>query len=92
MRAALVPTLVVLASVMLASAILMQSPGDRPLASQEQPLPQIAPAPGFRLTSQDGAPISLAGLRGKVVAVTFIFTLCTSTCPDDGVGAGSARA
>jgi protein SCO1/2 len=33
------------------------------------------------LTSQDGTPVSLADLRGKVVAVTFIYTLCTDTCP-----------
>ena len=33
------------------------------------------------MTSQDGAPVSLADLRGKVVAVTFIFTRCTATCP-----------
>jgi protein SCO1/2 len=33
------------------------------------------------LTLQDGTPVSLADLRGKVVAVTFIYTLCTDTCP-----------
>ena len=33
------------------------------------------------LTSQDGAQVTLANFRGKVVAVTFIYTLCTSTCP-----------
>jgi protein SCO1 len=48
---------------------------------QEQTLPKIAPAPDFRLTSQDGKPIALADLRGKVVAVNFIFTLCSATCP-----------
>src|ERR1700704_3230384 len=80
MRAALVG-LVVLASVMLASMSLVDRLRDTPLTSQDQPLPKIAPAPLFTLTSQDGAPISLADLRGKVVAVTFIFTLCTSTCP-----------
>ena len=81
MRAALVLGLVVLASVMLASTILVDTQRDTPLTSQEQPLPKIAPAPLFTLTSQDGAQISLADLRGKVVAVTFIFTLCTATCP-----------
>jgi protein SCO1 len=30
---------------------------------------------------QDGAQVALADLRGKVVAVTFIYTLCTNTCP-----------
>jgi protein SCO1 len=46
-----------------------------------QSLPQIAPAPEFALISQDGREIKLADLRGKVVAVTFIFTRCTDTCP-----------
>jgi protein SCO1/2 len=50
-------------------------------ASLEPPLPKIAPAPEFALTSQDGAPVTLADFRGKVVAVTFIFTMCTATCP-----------
>jgi protein SCO1 len=50
-------------------------------AVQEAPLPRIGLAPDFTLTSQDGAPVSLTDLRGKVVAVTFIFTRCTATCP-----------
>jgi protein SCO1 len=33
------------------------------------------------LISQDGTPVALADLRGKVVAVTFIYTSCTDTCP-----------
>jgi protein SCO1/2 len=49
--------------------------------SQASPLPKIAPAPDFKLTSQDGKQIALADLRGNVVAVTFIFTLCSATCP-----------
>src|SRR5262245_13961773 len=49
--------------------------------AREPPLPKIASAPDFKLTSQDGKPIALADLRGKVVAVTFIFTLCSATCP-----------
>jgi protein SCO1 len=55
--------------------------GTAQLVSQEMPLPTIAPAPEFRLTSQDGAQVALVDLRGKVVAVTFIYTLCTNTCP-----------
>jgi len=51
------------------------------LASLETPLPKIAPAPGFTLTSQDGSQVSLADFRGKVVAVSFIYTRCTATCP-----------
>ena len=49
--------------------------------AKQQRLPKIAPAPGFALTSQDGMPVALADLRGKVVAVTFIYTSCTDTCP-----------
>jgi protein SCO1/2 len=61
-----------------------------------KPLPVIGPAPPFALTSQDGAPVSLASLRGKVVAVTFIYTGCPDICPlltqkmvdvQDGLGA-----
>jgi len=82
MRATLVLGLVVLVSVMLASVILVYRLHGTPQDfSEGEPLPKIAPAPLFTLTSQDGAPISLADLRGKVVAVTFIFTLCTATCP-----------
>jgi protein SCO1 len=82
MRTALVLALVMLAAILPASVTLLQLPSDAQQAtSQEQPLPKIAPAPGFMLTSQDGAQISLANLRGKVVAVTFIFTRCSNTCP-----------
>ena len=34
------------------------------------------PVPDFTLTNQDGRPLSLSSLRGKVVAVTFIYTRC----------------
>jgi protein SCO1/2 len=82
MQAAPVLTLAVLASVTLASALLMEPARDsRNHGSEDQPLPKIAPAPEFTLTSQNDAQISLANLRGKVVAVTFIFTRCTATCP-----------
>ena len=83
MRGPFVLTLVTLALVVPASVMLVQPSPDAAYeaASQTQPLPKIAPAPGFTLTSQDGAQISLANLRGKVVAVTFIFTRCTATCP-----------
>jgi len=47
----------------------------------QQALPKIAPAPEFALTSQNGRQVRLADFRGKVVAVTFIFTRCTDTCP-----------
>jgi protein SCO1/2 len=50
-------------------------------AARNERLPVIGPAPGFSLVSQDGRPMGLADLRGKVVAVTFIFASCTDTCP-----------
>jgi protein SCO1 len=49
--------------------------------AKQQRLPKIALAPAFTLTSQDGTRVSLADLQGKVVAVTFIYTSCTDTCP-----------
>lgn len=40
-----------------------------------------APAPGFSLVDQHGETVSLAGLRGKTVALTFLDPVCTSDCP-----------
>jgi protein SCO1/2 len=82
MRAALTLTLVMLVALVMLASLLLMPPRDAPRhASQEPPLPKIAPAPEFALTSQDGAPVTLADFRGRVVAVTFIFTMCTATCP-----------
>lgn len=39
------------------------------------------PAPGFTLTDQHGRKVSLASLRGKTVALTFLDPVCTSDCP-----------
>ncbi len=50
-------------------------------APHDQRLPTIGPAPDFTLTSQDGARVSLHDFRGKVVAVTFIYTYCPDFCP-----------
>jgi protein SCO1/2 len=76
MRAAFVLALVALAALVLLHVYDVPQP-----ALQASPLPKIAPAPEFTLTSQHGAPVTLSDFRGKVVAVTFIFTLCTDTCP-----------
>jgi protein SCO1/2 len=46
-----------------------------------QGLPTVGPAPDFALTSQDGTPVALHNFRGKVLAVTFIYTHCIDTCP-----------
>ena len=50
-------------------------------AGGDPALPVIGPAPPFALTSQDGKPVALADLRGKVVAVAFIYTECPDICP-----------
>lgn len=49
---------------------LLQTPAVSTLVKIGQPVPD------FTLTNQDGQSVSLASLRGKVVAVTFIYTRC----------------
>lgn len=44
-------------------------------------LPTIGAASPFVLSTSDGRRLALADLRGKVVAVTFIYATCTDTCP-----------
>ena len=50
-------------------------------AKSHAPLSKIGRAPDFVLTAQGGARLALRDLRGKVVAVTFIYTGCADTCP-----------
>jgi protein SCO1/2 len=44
-------------------------------------LPVVGPAPAFTLTTHAGGRLSLAELRGKVLAVTFIYATCKDSCP-----------
>jgi len=44
-------------------------------------LPVVGPAPQFTLTAATGERLALADLRGKVLALTFIYVSCTDTCP-----------
>jgi len=46
-----------------------------------QRLSKIGPAPVFTLTNQDGKRLALKEVRGKVLAITFIFASCADTCP-----------
>lgn len=39
------------------------------------------PAPNFTLTDQNGQQVQLTSLRGKVVALTFLYTNCPDVCP-----------
>jgi protein SCO1/2 len=50
-------------------------------AAGGESLPKIKPAPEFTLTKQDGKRLALKDLRGKVLAITFIFASCADTCP-----------
>ncbi|HUZ54928.1 MAG TPA: SCO family protein [Streptosporangiaceae bacterium] len=43
--------------------------------------PLDVPAASFQLTDQNGRPVSLASLRGKVVLLTFLDPVCTTDCP-----------
>jgi len=47
----------------------------------DERLPNVRAAPAFILTNQAGERIRLADLRGKVLAITFIYTTCQDTCP-----------
>ena len=51
------------------------------LAIEGDSSPENYPAPAFQLTDQNGQPVSLASLRGKVVLMTFLDPVCTSDCP-----------
>jgi len=44
-------------------------------------LPVVGRAPDFALITQSGERLSLTDLRGKVLAVTFIYATCKDTCP-----------
>ncbi|HYG90487.1 MAG TPA: SCO family protein [Azospirillum sp.] len=52
------------------------------LSSKDQYVEVVnRPAPGFRLTDTDGHTVSLDDLKGKVVALWFIYTNCPDVCP-----------
>jgi protein SCO1 len=52
-----------------------------PGATLGDQLPELGLAPAFSLISQDRKPVSLGDLRGKIVAVTFLYTACPDICP-----------
>lgn len=68
---------VILALVTGPTLALAQEGADR----EAQRLPTIGPAPDFALTSQDGVEVTLESLRGKVLAIAFIYTWCPDICP-----------
>ena len=75
MRSRIVVLLLALAPLLWSASVSAHQDGEN------EWLPLIGPAPPFSLTSQGGKPVALATLRGKVVAVTFIYTGCPDICP-----------
>jgi protein SCO1/2 len=53
-------------------------PGQAGFAGAVRP---AIPPQDFRLRDQDGEPVSLRALRGRVVVLTFLYTTCRDTCP-----------
>jgi cytochrome oxidase Cu insertion factor (SCO1/SenC/PrrC family) len=51
------------------------------LAIEGNSSPEDYAAPAFQLTDQNGQPVSLASLHGKVVLMTFLDPVCTTDCP-----------
>jgi len=62
-------------------ALLGRAPAARDLAFPAEALRTAYAPPELRLTNQDGAPVDLASLRGKVVALTAVYASCPHTCP-----------
>lgn len=52
---------------------------------------QRRPAPSFTLVDQNGAPVSLASARGKVVLLTFMDPQCRTLCPVMGRDIGAVE-
>ncbi len=50
-------------------------------AGEGRRLAVIQEAPDFTLTTQDGATLRRADLKGKVLLVSFVFTTCSGSCP-----------
>jgi protein SCO1/2 len=53
--------------------------------------PKSMPAPDFRLQDQDGKPVSVSALRGRVLAVTFLDSHCKQLCPLEGDQLGQVQ-
>jgi protein SCO1/2 len=50
-------------------------------AKADSRLPTVGAAPRFALTTETGRRLALGDLRGRVLAVTFIYATCKDTCP-----------
>ncbi len=72
-------------------ALLLLRPHDTTTGAAETGTAAITWAPGekqapdFRLSDEHGSPVSIAGLRGRSVIVTFVDPHCTTFCPRESV-------
>lgn len=57
------------------------TPAPVELAFPADRLRTVLPMPEFAFENQDGEPVTLEGLRGKVVLFTAVYATCTKTCP-----------
>ena len=53
--------------------------------------PKSMAAPDFTLLDQDGKPVSVSALRGRVVAITFLDSHCKQLCPLEGDQLGQVQ-
>jgi protein SCO1/2 len=53
--------------------------------------PNSIPATDFTLPDQDGKPVSVSALRGRVLAITFLDSHCKQLCPLAGDQLGQAQ-
>jgi protein SCO1/2 len=53
--------------------------------------PNSMPAPDFTLSDQNGKPMSVSALRGRVLAITFLDSHCKQLCPLAGDQLGQAQ-
>jgi len=80
--------LVLVAALALGGVVLAATSGrgdDPPVAAGNTfagaTMPADARAPDFRLRDEQGRPVSMRGLRGRPVVVTFLYSHCQDTCP-----------
>lgn len=53
--------------------------------------PNSMAAPDFSLKDQDGRPVSVSSLRGRVLAITFLDSHCKQLCPLEGDQLGTVQ-
>jgi protein SCO1/2 len=69
------------AAIAVAVALSEEDPASRAATFAGPLMPKNLPAADFTLHDQDGRPVTLSDTRGRVVVLTFLHSLCHSTCP-----------